>query len=411
VSAFCLILAVRTFLVLWNTPVEGRADWIPFLINLALLGIWVIFLDVGYRLMKWGRRIYTRFAANPSDLLGLLNRRILKRHPLIGSSLRFLGILIFLNPFLFLVAILVLSSLAGQKESIPFHWACLSLIMLMLAAGFIRQTAPRGRQVGGEMVVIGDKVAADRAEDALKNDPRPPVLYLRSFKDDEIDSRHPAWGGIGKKTLLGVTEEQEIAKALREIGPFVAIGDPDENLPDLGAARLYVGEEWQQVIADLVQRSRLVVLRAGSTRGFWWEVEYVARHAPPEKILLLIPYSQAQYVFFCQRANAIFPKPLPPYQGEQRRGTTLTGVVYFEPDWTPRFQKIPGLRFLAAPLPIRLKSGLQPIFAQLGLPYRKPNLLLAGWVQLLIAVVKFSVIIILMYFLGDVFDEQLALFW
>ena len=52
-----------------------------------------------------------------------------------------------------------------------------------------------------------------------------PVLYLRSFEDDQRASR-----------LKGrLTEEEHLASVLSQIGPFVAVGRPGEALPTVGS--------------------------------------------------------------------------------------------------------------------------------------------------------------------------------
>lgn len=47
-----------------------------------------------------------------------------------------------------------------------------------------------------------------------------------------------------------VTEEEELAAVMNEIGPFVAIGCPGEELPELGAYRIYVQrEDWREEVS------------------------------------------------------------------------------------------------------------------------------------------------------------------
>lgn len=67
----------------------------------------------------------------------------------------------------------------------------------------------------------GKKLAIVSRRRELELDRRPPVLYLRSFKDDKVTSRST---GIGMLNLLlpQDTEEEQLAEALGEIGPFIA---------------------------------------------------------------------------------------------------------------------------------------------------------------------------------------------
>jgi hypothetical protein len=129
------------------------------------------------------------------------------------------------------------------------------------------------------------------ADQAMARDPRPPVLYLRSFADDgqalmgEQSSveRHAA------TVLAPVTAEQEMADILDAIGPVVAIGKPGEPLPELGAARLYVGDDqWQAKVHELMRVSHLVVIRVGSSPGLLWEIEQALAHLPRQRLVLAL---------------------------------------------------------------------------------------------------------------------------
>ncbi|HET7157429.1 MAG TPA: TM2 domain-containing protein [Burkholderiales bacterium] len=138
----------------------------------------------------------------------------------------------------------------------------------------------------------GWKHEARTAHDALAADPRPPVVYLRSFGiDDQI---LVAARGLGGRltTLLtytaSVSPEQEMAFILERVGPVIAIGKPGEKLPQLGAARLYVSdEEWRAVVGKLMNDAALVVIRAGETANLWWEVQEALTHLPRERVIIV----------------------------------------------------------------------------------------------------------------------------
>jgi hypothetical protein len=190
----------------------------------------------------------------------------------------------------------------------------------------------------------GKKYFAVSAKQALGEDRRRPVVYLRSFLDDKVTSRSkqdPVIPVIRSNDFLE-TEEEALAKVMQEVGPFVAIGRPGEELPELGAERMYVeDDEWQAVISGLLMRSRLVVLRAGKTPGFLWEIQQVAKLANPNKIILLIAMNEEDYLEFCKIANRYLPKPLPKYNRTppvfEGASYSLSGVICFDRDWSPHF--------------------------------------------------------------------------
>lgn len=83
------------------------------------------------------------------------------------------------------------------------------------------------------------------------------VLYLRSFKDDK------------KKK----NKEHRLMRTLylSFFCPF-AIGRPDE-IRSSGAIKLYVDDEWQENVLDMMERAPIILLRVSDTDNFFWEFE------------------------------------------------------------------------------------------------------------------------------------------
>jgi hypothetical protein len=136
------------------------------------------------------------------------------------------------------------------------------------------------------------RLMAINAVEAMQTDPRPPVLYLRSFKDDGetlFDSEESHTMTRAHRWLEATTVEQQSAGALSAVGPVVAVGRPGEPLPELGAARLYVAHEaWQGEVRSLMGRATLVVVRVGSSPGVLWEVDQVLEHVPRRRVIFAI---------------------------------------------------------------------------------------------------------------------------
>jgi hypothetical protein len=72
-----------------------------------------------------------------------------------------------------------------------------------------------------------------RADRVLELDNRRPILFLRSFADDKVW----LWG----KGIFGKFRRKTIDEAIepfaKRLGPFVAIANPNTQLPQLGAAQ------------------------------------------------------------------------------------------------------------------------------------------------------------------------------
>jgi len=160
-------------------------------------------------------------------------------------------------------------------------WGIPFLLLLFVLMFFALALLRRGR-----------RTEALTAAEAMARDPRPPVLYLRSFQDDAAVAL--AGGGwrlprrIGR-LMVWATPEQELSRILNRIGPVVAIGKPGEPLPELGAARVYVAHaDWQAVVGDLMRKAALVVVRVGESPGVLWEIEQALQHLPRERLLLVV---------------------------------------------------------------------------------------------------------------------------
>jgi hypothetical protein len=155
-------------------------------------------------------------------------------------------------------------------------------------------------------------------------DSTPTVLYLRSFIADE---KAPQIAGAP----TGPSFEQRFVTVLSKLGPVVAIGQPNETLPPLGARRIYATDaEWQQVVSELMQRAIAVILRAGETPGLRLEVEMLVRQADPQRALIVTRgVSDEQYRAFVGQTGHLFPRGLPPERGDML-------WLAFASDWSPQ---------------------------------------------------------------------------
>jgi hypothetical protein len=237
-----------------------------------------------------------------------------------------------------------------------------------LTAGLAGAAAVACFLVGSALIIRVRKRRATNAEELMRRDQRPPVLYLRFFADDGADVHVRT--GWAQGHLQGTVEEQ-LALAMRAVGPFVAIGQPGEALPELGAARLYVAHNaWQAMVLALAERARLVVFRVGTTPGFWWEVEQMLTRLPPERVLVFFPDgTQALYPKFRATAEARFKRPLPAELGTAR-------FIHFDAAAAPSLivPKRPALNRLGrSAIEATYFEALRPVFARLGVPQPRPS--------------------------------------
>ena len=213
-----------------------------------------------------------------------------------------------------------------------------AVLLLFLAVSLA--TIKQGRQM---RVRDGARVLAE--------DARAPIVYLRPFDADGAQIAK-SWSSRVRMSFwdqYGMTYEERLARILREVGPFVAVGDPTEDLPLLGAARLYAADEsWQMTVDELTDRAGVVLLQAGASEGLAWEVHHVVALGAPERVILSLPLEakrkegsrRKRYDAFRRRFGDVFPRPLPESIGHCQ-------FAYFDADWTPRLLGERG-----APLPV-----------------------------------------------------------
>ena len=142
----------------------------------------------------------------------------------------------------------------------------------------------------------GRQMLAPTAAEVLSKNPINPVLYLRSFKIDEAPSDY-----IVSKNAIAIpkpTEEMRIGHSLNIIGPMVAIGDPEEELPKLGAARLYsTNETWKDRFYELLDSCKHVLWTVGVTPSVLWEFSQISSDKIFRKAIIYVPHrkmNQAQ---------------------------------------------------------------------------------------------------------------------
>ncbi|MEU8125473.1 hypothetical protein AB0C21_42750 [Spirillospora sp. NPDC049024] len=202
------------------------------------------------------------------------------------------------------------------------------LIVVGIIAGFGAWMQHHGRKINAQLHAL-------RSEDIPSLQGH--VLYLRSF-DADYQTKHNIYMG-GRAEIERVTEEDLLALALGSQGnTVVAIGRPDEKLPETGARRLYVPDEaWQPTVQRLMATARLVVLRMGLSSGLLWEFEQAVSQLPPHRLLLLIPADQHTYENFAAQVSRLLPilptfAELPATAGSAK--FSVYGAYTFKPDWT-----------------------------------------------------------------------------
>ena len=203
--------------------------------------------------------------------------------------------------------------------------------------------------------------------DALRN-AAGPILYLRSFSDDErASTRHGA-----------LTEEEHLARALAWIGPLVAVGRPGERLPQVGAQRIYLTDDtWQARISELMKSSAMVVMRTGTGTGFHWELMHALSTLEPQKLLVVVD-SRKELRALLDTISRHLGRARAKVSCRGKSIGTVKGFVLFDSGWSPRVLRLRRGTFRAfgedGSLAGRFVLSLAPLFDLRGIAYRIPPL-------------------------------------
>lgn len=196
----------------------------------------------------------------PLPMKDVDSRLRLRRRLLSGVFLTSLGLLIPVAVFLFFF----LLSEAGKENGRP--WLTWLSIPVFVPAYYLCRA--KGREVSINLRRAGRRhYFATDAQDVLSRDSRTPILYLRSFSEEEA-------GAESRKD--GLTAEEVLSSALKDVAPLVAVGNPRDTEVVLGAARFYLKENaaWQPFVEELIERAQLIIINPDvMSDGLRWEID------------------------------------------------------------------------------------------------------------------------------------------
>ena len=241
----------------------------------------------------------------------------------------------------------------------------------------------------------GKRHLVPKAAQVLADDTRPPILYLRSFAEE-----------------ASVTvEEEDLADMMQEVGPFIAIGRPEDELPPLGAARFWVADDdWQGFIKNLLEDAALVLVMAGKTEGLNWELRQCRHMIDPLCLAILIPAREEDYSHFRNQVESETDILLPNYPDKRTapyHAGKLCGLIYFDENWKGYFLAFekawfagsrPEFPYKTTRRKPRLRGAMRRICERAGLDLQPPEFnlpLLAAFVLIFLGL---GVMIFMIYY-------------
>lgn len=141
--------------------------------------------------------------------------------------------------------------------------------------------------------ILAKRLAARRIWARGKDDETPPILFLRSFEDDQFSFRQslcdPVSWWLNLWSFRRNADEMMIDE-FAQYGPVVALGQPGEKSTPFGAQRQYAShDDWQHTIKQAAREAKAIVVAAGSTPGLSWEYQMLKSEDYLEKTVFLFP--------------------------------------------------------------------------------------------------------------------------
>ena len=168
---------------------------------------------------------------------------------------------------------------------VAFFSVVLTLSVLLRAIG-LRPASPVAQAATLAAVFafyIGMRRMKLSATQLRDRDRRAPVLILRQFGDDFLESGRMSLGGAP-------TFEHFVAAEFNRIGPVVAIGRPGERLQPLGASRDYLADsDWQRAVTTTIEDAALVVFVLGDSENLLWEFRKAIETHGKRRTLIIVP--------------------------------------------------------------------------------------------------------------------------
>lgn len=184
---------------------------------------------------------------------------------------------------------------------------CLPMLLLPLFTTVPWSSAVRGvlllGGLGSWAAWMHRRVHLPDADEVLRADPRPHVLFLRTFGKEsayfsrkELPERLNRAQRIARRLFEDQFEKfQTLEKFLeaeltRRVGPFVALGDPLDRAPREGAARTYLEDDtWWQEFKRLAPQARCLVVAVHSSGSLKDELEFIREKGLQHKLFLFTP--------------------------------------------------------------------------------------------------------------------------
>lgn len=259
-----------TPIVFWFELFWANFFWVPLLLSAAVVGILLAILPRLRTRVFGHRQVRFPFVWVGRGLIGL------------GLALTATGVVLW-----------------GRDTESGWRLAAFGLLLTLAVSPTALFVIRRGERAKSVPVL----------EEVLANDSRSPVLYLRAFVQEsqffvigpksEYAANAKSWHAMQatEEQNIGIKFEEYLGEALsRSIGPFVALGSPEDYLPPEGALRTYADDShWKELFHRFAEQSACMVAEAGKSSNLRWEFMQIRRKGLQAKLFVFTAFSRSGY--------------------------------------------------------------------------------------------------------------------
>jgi heme/copper-type cytochrome/quinol oxidase subunit 2 len=174
--------------------------------------------------------------------------------------------------------------LASCTDLVPEYQRLSAMQTVWLSAGFL--------WLGGICFRHADRLSMPIAEDVLRSDPRSPILFLRSFSEEETAlSNLPWWYTSSVPDLL----EEAVLSEFQKVGPVVGLTNRRlRSRPGTYSPYDTETEKWQERAEQLMLQAAAIVVVVTIGEGLAWEIRRISELGLLTRTVFVLPPSNLE---------------------------------------------------------------------------------------------------------------------
>ena len=257
---------------------------------------------------------------------------ISSRHPILGRVLLIISRTAFTSSILAIIVGITLEIL----DEDPYNLIVIGINLLIF--------------VYLPLMTITNWLIHPLAKEVIEDDPRPLVLYLRSFADDDMQ--------IGDTLSKGMRFEKYLLMDIgsRGLGIPIDIVEPGGELHKMGPARAaFADDEWKAGVLSWMEKAELIILIPNVTQGLRWELEQIRANGYLSKLLLLFPPASDKP--YADPSNALYESTSSKEGRWRMVMDALSDLPNSKPLQQMDFKNIHAIHFTSDECPVVLSSS------------------------------------------------------